>query len=233
MSALDEVYKNLAELKKLNQAIKDLESSGADVSPLLTSVLSIMSLAQEQVTKGLVNTNSDHNAIHKGYGFCMHLFYASLAPTAKQIYRLKGPVNLFSHIKSIQANLEGATCRFRLVKDATVVLEGTEITNIINNLNHNSARLPQTKVFDGGATYSGGSTWCSVVVHADTSGGGTTLSKSSGNFIQADYLEYVTKSNEEEYFLEIENLSLSDTAVNIDIKFFFYEEPQGLISGVL
>lgn len=187
-------------------------------------------LAHEEVTRGFMTTNSDHSAIHGGYGYCAHLFYGSLAVGATQVYRIKGPVTLFAHIKSIQANLEGATCRFRLIKEATITDPGTEITDILSNLNHNSDNEAQTKIYDGGAAYSGGKTWCSVVVHADTSGAGGNLSRSSGDFVQTDYLEYVTRSNEEEYILEIENLSPSEPALNIDINFFFYEELRGLIS---
>ncbi len=182
----------------------------------------------ESITGSFKNTNSDHSAIHLGYGYCLHLYYASLAGNATKTYRIKGPTNLFAHIKGIQISASGSVIRAELIKDAAITNPGVEITGMINNLNHNSIRTPQTKVFDSNVTYTGGSVWCSAIVQGDTTGGGNATSRSGGEFIQQDYLEYVTKSEDEDYILKLTNLT-ADTAAYIQINMFFYEEPKGLI----
>jgi hypothetical protein len=185
--------------------------------------------ALDTITGSFKNTNSDHSAIHLGYGMCLYLEYASLAANTSKIYRFKGPTNLYAHIKSIQVGLEGATCRARLIRGATITNIGTEIPNSIHNLNDNSTTLPQSKVYDGTVAYTGGSIWCQTIVHGDTSGAGTATSLSSGSFIQNENIEYVTKDNDTNYILEITNLSLTDAATNVTVNMFFYEEPRGVI----
>jgi hypothetical protein len=45
-------------------------------------------------------------------------------------------------------------------------------------------------------------------------------------------LEYVTKNNNTEYILEVENIDPEEnTAYDITIDMFYYEEPQGLIEN--
>jgi len=181
------------------------------------------------ITGSFKNTNSDHTAIHAGYGMCLCLEYASLAANTSKIYRFKGPTTLYAHIKSIQVSLEGATCRVKLIRNATITNAGTEVTGCMHNLNDNSSRTPQSKVYDSSVTYTGGLTWCQTIVHGDTSGAGGSLARTNSSFIQNENLEYVTKTNDTNYVLEIKNLSTSDAALNILISMFFYEEPQGLI----
>jgi hypothetical protein len=182
--------------------------------------------ATEDITNGLKSINTDHSAIHMGIGYCGHLYLASLAGLGTQVWRIKGPTTTYAHIKSIQVSCEGSTIRATLKKDVTITNAGTEESTIAN-LNHNSTNLPSTKFYDGSVTYTGGSTWCEVIVHGDTAGVGVNTGTSGGNFIQNDYLEYVTKTGDEDYILEIVNLK-EDAATNIAVNLFFYEEGQGL-----
>jgi hypothetical protein len=184
--------------------------------------------AMDQITYSFKNTNSDHSAIHLGYGMCMHMNHATLLGNAEKTYRIKGPSTLFAHIKSIQVSSEGSTIKCELIKDAVITNPGTEIVDAIQNLNHNSSRTPQTKVYDSSVTYTGGKVWCSVLVHGDTTGGGSNTSRSSGSFNQNENLEYITKNNDTDYILKITNLT-SDTAINTHINMFFYEEPKGMV----
>ena len=181
----------------------------------------------EKITGGFKEINSDHSAIHMGYGYCLHLYHASLAAEAVKTYRFKGPTTLFAHIKSIQVSAMGAPLKVELIRNPTITGAGTEITGSINNLNDNVSNVAQSKVYDGTVTYTGGNVWCSVIVHGDTDGAGVSKSLSSGSFIQSDYLEYITKDGNTDYILKITNLSTTDVAEHIASNMFFYEEPQG------
>lgn len=210
------------------------ETTLTDIKTATEETFEILERADESITRSLRSINSDHGAIHLGMGFCLHLYHPLLANQAKKTYRYKAPTTKYAHLKSIQVNCAGATVRVRLVKDVTITVSGDEITDI-QNLNHNSTNLPESKVFDGDLVeYTGGVTWCEIVIHGDTVGTGqeANRSKSSGSFIQSDYLEYVTKSDGEEYIIEIENIDTKDVdALDVSIDMFFYEEDQGIVNN--
>jgi hypothetical protein len=183
----------------------------------------------EQVTGAVNEINSDHAAIHKKWGFCMSLYHASLAGAAKKVYRIVGPTTMFAHVKSIKVSAMGAPLMIKLIKGATITAPGVEVTDAVCNLNHNGEDNNELKVYDGNAAYTGGKVWCPVIVHGDTAGAGGNKIASSGQFTESDNLEYVTKSEGEEYILEIENLNAGggDPATHILTRMFFYEEPYG------
>jgi hypothetical protein len=217
---VDEIYKNLAELKKISLSNN------------------VLTTAKEQITNGLISTNSDHSAIHRGFGYCKHLFFGELAFGAKKIYRITSPETLFMHIKSIQVGLIGATCAARLVKGTAenplVITNTGTLESPSWNLNDNSPMTPQSKWYDGTVEYTGGQTWCEVVVRGFTTADTKQApsNQTAGEFIQSDYLEYVTKNNNTEYILEVENIDHEEnTAYDITIDMFYYEEPQGLIEN--
>ena len=182
----------------------------------------------DSVTGNPKNTNSDHSAIHLGYGNCLHLYLASLAAEGVQRWRFKGPTTKYAHIKGIQIVGQGAPMAARLIKGMTITNAGTEIENVIQNLNDNSSNVAESKVYDSGVTYTGGTVWCSTVISGDTT---APNGQAGGSFIQNENLEYVTKSDDTDYVLELENLSTSDAAQYINVNMFFYEEPRGLISN--
>jgi len=156
----------------------------------------------------------------------LHNFNTSLVHGAKLKYRFVGPSTKYAHLKGIQISAEKATIKVSLIKDVTITGNGTIIDNAIQNLNHNSSNLTESSVYNNTVTYSGGTVWCNTVVH----GNSTNQSSSSGQFIQLDFLEYVTKSEGENYIIEIENIDESEnTAYNINLNMFFYEEARGLI----
>ena len=197
------------------------------------AVIDILQGAFDRLTHSMKSINSDHNAIHIGQGFCLGLYHASLVTTGKKIYRISSPAIKYAHIKSIQVSVAGSTCTAKLIRGTTasplvITNAGTEITNAISNLNDNSTTVNTLKVYDGTVEYTGGAVWCSVIAHADTAGSGGNQSIGSGQFVQSDYLEYVTKTGNADYILEIENIG-ADTAVQIKTDIFFYEEPKGLI----
>lgn len=181
----------------------------------------------ELVTGGYKTINSDHAAVHYGLGFCCYLYLATLAGAAVEVWRFKGPTNLFAHIKAMQVSSQGATLKVELIKDPTITVPGTEVVDAIQNLNHNSTELPQSKFFDSAVAFTGGKVWCSVIVHGDTTAPG---GQNGGTFIQNDNLEYVTKDGDTDYILQITNLSAGDDANNVQVNMFFYEEPEGIVS---
>jgi hypothetical protein len=178
----------------------------------------------ERVTGGFKEINTDHGAIHLGYGMCCHLYLATLAANGTKVWRLKGPTDLYAHIKSIQVVGQGAPLKVELIRNPTITNAGTEIVGAIQNLNDNSGILPQSKFYDGTVAFTGGSVWCSVVIPGNT----TAQSTSGGNFIQNENIEYVTKDGDTDYILKLTNLSGSDTCTFMNVNMFFYEEPLGI-----
>lgn len=229
------------EIVNISTAIQSINTESGEQLTELSQIAAssqitaeVLGIAEEDITRGLRSINTDHGAIHLGIGFCLHLYHDSLAQGAHKIYRFKGPSTLFAHIKSIQLSAEGATLLAKLVKGATITNLGTELTDCICNLNDNSLITPQSKVFDESVAYTGGITWCSAIAHGDTTGTGVDAnrSRSSGEFIQSDYLEYVTKSNDTDYVIDIKNIDTKDNpALNISVDMFFYEENQGIITN--
>lgn len=183
----------------------------------------------EQITGGFKEINTDHGAIHLGYGMVGVISMPSLTAGAVKAYRIVGPSTLFAHIKNIQISTQGAPLDVQWIKGATLTTPGTLITNAIQNANHNSTTAPQTKIYEGSVGYTGGTIWDRVIVQGDTSGVGVRTSVQAANFVGNSNQELVTKDGSEEYFLRIENLDGSATALNTLIKFFFYEEPKGLV----
>lgn len=183
----------------------------------------------EQVTSAITNINSDHSAIHYGYGMCASLYLATLAPEAVEVYRFKGPTTLYAHIKNIQVNGQGAPLMIELIRGTTasplvITGAGDEQIGAINNLNDNSDIVAQSKLYNSAVTYTGGAKWCSVIANGST----TNQSVSGGTFAQNQNQEYVTKKGDTDYIIKITNLDASDTASYIGINMFFYEEPKGL-----
>lgn len=183
----------------------------------------------EEITKGIKVINTDHAAIHDGIGMCASLYLPTLAPAAIQNYRYKGPTSLFAHIKSIQVNGQGSALKVELIRSTVaspivITNVGTEIVGAIQNLNDNSDKVPESKLYDSGIVFTGGANWCSVIVN----GSSTNQAVTGGSFAQGENQEYVTKDGDTDYILKITNLDGSDTASYIGVNMFFYEEPQGL-----
>lgn len=218
----------LARLRKLRLIKKMLEMFDADNKVKVNDETLVR--ARDNITKALQSTNSDHTAIHKGYGYCAHLYFEELEHGDKKRYRWKGPEHLYCHIKSIQVGCIGATVSAKIIKDVTITNDGTK-EDCLCNLNHNADIPAKSEIYDGNVEYSGGKTWCEVIVRGFTSEETkqAPAQQTAGQFIQNDYIEYVTKNGEEEYIIEIENIDVEEnTAFDLTIDLFFYEEPEGI-----
>lgn len=179
----------------------------------------------ENVTNSLVTISTEHTAIHKGYAYIANSIIPSLAYEEKAVFNFISPLTLFPHIKGLSLSLTGATCKASIIEDSTITLAGIK-QDIIHRLNINSTVESDSKIYLG-AEYNGGRAHDTVVVHGSTSVSGKTMS--AGNFIPTDYFEYVLKNGNTDYIFEIENIDTDEnTAYNIQVRLFFYEEPTGI-----
>ena len=170
--------------------------------------------------------NSDHANIHFKAGYVFSAKIATIAASATKSYRIEGPTDLFMHLKNLKVSGFGASLHVKLVKGATTDAAGTAMTNGqtgFHNLNHNGDDTPQSTIYENSTRTASGYVWDQDITYGDTTG-----NRGDGsNFVQTDYLEYVTKSSDEEYFLEITNLDGANAATNVLVKFFMYEEAAG------
>ena len=183
----------------------------------------------EELTNGVETILTDHALIHHGRGISLYLYTSTLAFEGKVIYRFTGPTTKYAHIKGIQLSAENATIQATLKKGVTISVAGSDVSSTyLTNNNDNSTYTPESKLYTG-SSYTGGSTWAGpIIVH----GSSTNQIGSSSNFISNDYIEFVTKSSGTEYIIEIENIDEDeDTADNILLSMFFYEEDDGLSAG--
>jgi len=219
---IGDLYDSMLQLN--NQTTNTLNS----INDLTIKMSNILDTAVEPISEGFKNINTDHGAIHQGFGYIANLYTDSLNQGSKKIFRIKAPTTLYAHLKSIQISSEGASIKVSIIKDCTIDNLGTEL-DTLTNLNHNSNIPAQSKFYEN-ATYTGGNVWTQLVIHGDTSGVGATLNRprTNGEFIQNDYLEFVTKKDDENYIIEVENIDVKDNpAVEILIFVFFYEESEG------
>jgi hypothetical protein len=214
-------------LVDIDDSLKSIDTKTIDSSTIISSIDTQIEGLTEEITGGMKSINTDHGLIHQGYGYCVSLYLASLAPNAFKRYRFKGPTTLYAHIKAIQLSLIGSTVSAKLIKNPVITNAGVEITDAINNLNDNSTSVAQSKFYDSAVTYTGGTVWCRVIVNGST----TAQSSSGGSFIQNDNLEYISKKNDTDYIIELQNLDNSDTALHLNLSMFYYEEPNGLAEG--
>lgn len=180
----------------------------------------------DDFTKSKKTIDTDHYYIHKGLGYCIHNYTALLAFGDKLIYRYVSPLTKYAHIKNIQVSSENATIKVTLKRGIVITGAGTLVTDSINNLNDNVENESGSKLYNGSVTYTGGTEWCSIVVH----GGSTNQSSTSNTFVQSGETEYIAKNNETDYIIEIENIDEAEkTANNINLNMFLYEEERGYI----
>ena len=181
----------------------------------------------ENVTNSLVTIPTEHAAIHRGYAYSAVAYTASLAFGGKIIYRFVTPITLYPHVKSWVVSTKGASLKASLIKNPTILTQGTP-QDIICQLNHNSSTIAKSKIYTG-ATYSGGSICDFIIVHGNADPNGRNSTASS--FSPTDYFEYVFVNGEQDYILEIENIDTDEnTAYEIMARLFMYEEPNGIES---
>jgi len=200
------------------------------INDLTNKMSNILDTAFDPINKGFKNISTDHSNIHKGIAYMTNLHIDNLQAQNKKIYRIQAPLIKYTHFKNFRITSEGATIKINLIKDVTITSLGADL-DAINNLNHNSNIDADTKFFEN-STYTNGTIWREIFIYADTSGTGPNVLRITGEFFETEYLEHITKNNNENYIIEVENIDVKDNiALNISIDIFFYESPIGFVEG--
>lgn len=176
----------------------------------------------EKITGGVTNINSDHVAIHKGYGYGFNIFESALAGQAVSEYSFKAPEKHYVHLKNIVIVTKGGNVKVEILKGVTVTAdEGTAVS--LNQLNDNSSNTADTTI-KASPTYSGGTVWKTAIALADA----TNQTVGVGSFSLNPNQELVSKNNDEYYVIKITNLEADVIdAIDVTLDGFLYEEPKG------
>jgi len=176
----------------------------------------------ETVTGGLLTTESDHTANHRGYGYKTHLSITNLAAGQSLSWCWTGPHTLFAHLKNFSLMALGSSCKLELLTGADVTVNTGTAVSLINT-NHNSDRTAQSTL-KAAPTYSGGTMWDQVMALVDSTNQVVGIS----SFQASPYEELITKDGDTNYIFKVTNIG-SDLLQSAWIKIFFYEEPIGII----
>jgi hypothetical protein len=182
----------------------------------------------EEITGGFNNINTDHANIHKGRLYFSNFEIASLASGAKSYFLLEAPLTKFMHIKGSTISGLGSSLKLRVFRNIGVIsTKGTVLTDVSKNVNDNSTKTADA-IFYSGPTPNGGLTdkWFEAIAYGSTLAGNNTIG--SNNTLGNPNIEYVSTNGRKQYLLEVENIG-GDPATLIEINFFHYEEPKGLI----
>jgi len=175
----------------------------------------------EIVTEGIIVTESDHTAIHKGYGYKGRMEISSLSSGGTQSWSFTTPSDKYIHFKNMRLNALGASSKVEFLENVTITEDiGNQLS--LKQLNLNSDNISGCVVKES-PTYSGGESVDSVDVLIDTTNQTVGSGQSSGGLYEEIVLEPDTT-----YVIKLSNTSSDDTLLKSVIKFFFYEEPEGL-----
>lgn len=179
----------------------------------------IMEQEQETITGGVTNINSDHSAIHMGFGAIVSDIQ-TLTNGAEKEYCITTPVELYPHFKNIVIKSLGGSIKLEIIKGATVTVN-TGDALIVSNPNDNSSYVPEMTIKED-PTYTGGDVWDAIYALSDSTNQTTGNAETASN----DNQELVMKNGNEQYIIKITNLT-TDTII-VAFQAFWYEEPQGV-----
>jgi len=174
----------------------------------------------ENITDGIIVTESDHTAIHKGYGYKGLLDVENIAGGASLSWSFVTGENKYIHFKNMSLIGLGASCKVEFIKDADITIDNGTIVPLVN-LNLNSGNIASS-ICKSSPTYTGGTVVDSAYVL--TSSTNQFIGSASSSVFQ--YEEIVLKPNSN-YIIKITNLDSTDVLSRVIVKFFFYEEPKG------
>lgn len=182
-------------------------------------LIKAMKNGYERITGGYTIINSDHGAIHLGYGALVSDIQ-TLGNGAVKEYCITTPVGLYPHFKNVSIKALGGSCKLELIKNPTVT-DNTGASLNVQNPNDNSAYVAEMTIKED-PTYTGGTTWESIYALSDSTNQTTGNAETS----TSDNQELIMKNGNEEYILKLTNLT-TDT-ITVTWQGFWYEEPQGL-----
>jgi len=173
----------------------------------------------EGITTGVNSINTDHSAIHLGYGALVSDIQ-TLTNGATKEYCMTTPEFLYPHFKNVVLKSLGGSCKLELIKGATVTVNTGDALNIQNPNDNATATADMTIKED--PTYSGGTVWTTIYALSDS----TRQTIGNAETSTSDNQELVMKNANEEYILKLTNLT-TDT-ITVAWQGFWYEEPQGV-----
>lgn len=174
----------------------------------------------EMVTSALVTTESDHTAIHKGYGYRGAFGVDNLLSGEEMAISLTTPPNTYVHFKNIVLNVLGSSATVELLDNVTI----TEDVGVLLALTNQNRNYPDNTLVEMRYTpvYTGGSVILDDVVLVDS----TNQSVGSGQSSMSLYEEIVLKPDTT-YILRLRNIDPSIELQSAKVRFFFYAEPSG------
>lgn len=177
----------------------------------------------EPITGGVIVTESDHTAIHKGYGFKGVLEITNLAGAQSLSWSLNPATDgSYVHFKNLKLTALGASCKVEILENVDITVDnGTAVA--LPNLNALSQKDAST-VIKASPTYANGNVMDMAVVLMDS----TNQFVGSANSASHPYEEIVLNPGDS-YVIKVTNLSAATAITKAFVQFFFYEEPAGLI----
>lgn len=174
----------------------------------------------ETVTDGMIVTDSDHTAIHKGQasGFAQ---YFTLGNGETKSFSITAPLLNYIHFKNLELQVLGASIKVEILEEATIT-DDTGALIAINNPNRVSTVIPEAIVRID-PIYTGGEIVGITYVLVDS----TNQASGNSSFISNPNKEIVFKNNNEKYIVAVTNLTTDSTKVFI--KTFWYEEPEAVM----
>lgn len=170
----------------------------------------------------LTTVDACDRMILQGVGFVSNNVISELAPEAIIRNRIHSSSTKYTHFKSLLISAEGATLQIKILRNVTVDNVGTLVPNVYKQMNHNSSNTSTTTGYIN-STYSAAEVFKTIILHGNT----TPLSTAGTGFSEIAYDDLICKKDED-YFLEIENLSSADTARYINIIATIFELDYGL-----
>ena len=150
-----------------------------------------------------------------------------LAVDGEIITRIQAPLKKHIFIKGLRIKGKGSDLLIELFRDITIVDGGLYQENAYRNMNHNSDKVAETKIYIQTPVYpitwTGGYRVEPYIIHGDSS----QLVTSSDIHVEFNYSFLVTKNNNENYILRMTNIG-DDVAKNILIASKIHESTLGL-----
>lgn len=174
----------------------------------------------ERVTDGIIVTESDHTAIHKGYAYKGLLEITTLAGGATLSWSFVTPEAKYVHFKNLRLSALSASCKVEFLKDVDITVDtGTAVGLVNQNLNSASVAGVTVKL---SPTYTGGVVVDGAYVLIDS----TNQSVGSATSSAFPYEEIVLEPDSQ-YVIKVTNLDPTEAVAKAIVQFFFYEEPAG------
>ena len=174
----------------------------------------------EMVTGGIVVTESDHTAIHKGYGYKGVLEITTLAGGATLSWSLVTPATKYVHFKNLKLVALGSSCKVEFLKEVDITVDtGTAVGLVNQNLNSSNVAGVTVK---SSPTYTGGVVVDGAYILIDSTNQSVGSATSSGFPYEEIVLEPDTQ-----YVIKVTNLDPTEVVAKAIVQFFFYEEPTG------